>query len=539
MHKIILHLIAVNMLIAWNCRASSTPQEGKDPGRPNIIFILADDLGYGDMSCTGGKAPTPYLDSMAKNGVLFSDAHTTSSVCSPSRYSLMTGRYNWRRLSHGIVWDFAPSLLRKSRTTVADFLRSKGYQTHMVGKWHLGHTWQKLPHGQQRKPQNVPDGEYVKLGWQFDYTKRAFGGPFDHGFDSFYGTSASLDIPPFVYIKDGFAEKIPTEQKTILPRTGPAAEGFDEYKTLDIFAEKSREVIKRACQKEQPFFLFLSLTSPHNPVSPSKRWWGKSSFGRMGDFLMQTDWVVGEVIQQLQTENELNNTLIMFSSDNGSPFWRNAQSRAVGHFANGQWRGGKSSIYEGGHRVPFLVQWPNKVQGGRVSNSLITLADFFATAADAIGEHSEIKDHVAEDSFSFLPDLIGNGITKRENAILHALDGTFAIRQGRWKLIFAPDSGGWDNPKPKPASERWLTDTLLQLYDLESDPQEKQNVWKENPEIVQALITAMGQIAHRGRSTPGAVQLNDVDHPNGQVVGNVVFPQVYVDQYSELAVPQK
>jgi arylsulfatase A-like enzyme len=533
MSKFILILITVHMLFTWTCCAEQINKENIEKSRPNIIFILADDLGYGDLSCTGGKAPTPFLDSIAKNGVLFNDAHTTSSVCSPSRYSLMTGRYNWRRLSHGIVWDFAPSLLRNDRITIADYLRTKGYQTHMVGKWHLGHTWKKLPKGQQRMPNNVPEDKYTKSGWQFDYTQKALGGPSDHGFDSFYGISASLDVPPFVYIENGFAEKVPTEQKTIVPRTGPAAEGFDEYKTLDIFADKSRKVINKACKEDQPFFLFLSLTSPHNPISPSKRWWGKSKFGRIGDFIMQTDWIVGEVIKQLKTENQLNNTLIMFSSDNGSPFWKNGQSKAVGHHANGRWRGGKSSVYEGGHRVPFLVQWPNKVKGGRVSNSLITLADFFATAADAIGEQSGLKDHVAEDSFSFLPDLIESGTTKRKNAILHSLDGTFGIRQGRWKLIFSPDSGGWDEPKPKPEADRWTGDNLFQLYDLESDPQEKKNVWQQHPEIVRMLSKAIFRIADNGRSTQGKKQENDVSHPNGKYIKNVHFPAVYSPWISE------
>ncbi len=509
---------------------------GAHAERPNIVFILTDDMGYGDMSCTGGKAPTPHIDSIATNGVLFTDAHTTSSVCSPSRYSLITGRYNWRRLSNGIVWDFAPSLLEKDRVTVAGFLKDRGYQTGMVGKWHLGHTWQKLPKGETRKPSNVPAEQYKKTGWQFDYTQRAFGGPFDHGFETFFGISASLDIPPFVYIRDGQAVEVPTIEKTIKPRTGPATEDFDEFQTLAIFAKESRQYIQDVSRQDEPFFLFLSLTSPHNPISPSKRWWGKSPFGRMGDFLMETDWVVGEVLAQLEAEGELENTLIMFSSDNGSPFWKNEVSRKAGHFANGDWRGGKSSVYEGGHRVPFLVQWPAKVKGAQICDSLITLADFFATAADAVGAKSKIADTVAEDSYSFLPDLLGTGTTDRKSAVHHALDGSFAIRKGDWKLVLAPDSGGWDEPKPKKGPERWQTDELFQLYNLAKDPGETKNVWRQHPEMVETLAKAMGDIAQNGRSTHGAPQSNNVKQPNGKVIDDVIFPEVYVERFPALGI---
>jgi len=529
-------LVVFALLIAG---ASVQAKQSQVQARPNIIFILTDDLGYGDMACTGGQAATPHLDSMAENGVLFTDAHTTSSVCSPSRYSLMTGRYNWRRLSDGIVWDFAPALLEKDRVTVAGFLKDHGYRTGMVGKWHLGHTWQKLPKGEERKPTNVPADQYKEFGWQFDYTKRAFGGPFDHGFESFFGISASLDVPPFVYMRDGYAVAVPTIEKTIIPRTGPATEDFDEFQTLPILAKESREYIHAVSQQDEPFFLFLSLSSPHNPISPSERWWGKSSIGRMGDFLMETDWVVGEVLAQLEADGELENTLIMFSSDNGSPFWKNAQSKNAGHFANGQWRGGKSSLYEGGHRVPFLVQWPAKVKGGQTCDSLITLADFFATAADVIGSDSEIADTVAEDSYSFLPDLLEQGTTERKSAVHHSLDGSFAIRKGDWKLLLSPDSGGWDQPKPMKAPERWETDELFQLYNLALDPGETKNVWRNHPEIVDTLMAEMGLIAQSGRSTAGAPQLNNVERPNQKVIDDVIFPQVYVDKCAALAVPQK
>jgi arylsulfatase A len=509
---------------------------GAQAERPNIVFILADDMGYGDMACTGGKAPTPHLDSMATNGVLFTDAHTTSSVCSPSRYSLITGRYNWRRLSEGIVWDFAPALLEKDRLTIAGFLRDQGYQTGMVGKWHLGHTWQKLPKGEVRRPTNVAADKYIKTGWKFDYTKRALGGPFDHGFEAFLGISASLDVPPFVYIRDGYAVAVPTIEKTIKPRTGPATEDFDEFQTLPILAKESRQYIRGACERDEPFFLFLSLTSPHNPISPSKRWWGKSPFGRIGDFLMETDWVVGEVLAQLEAEGELENTLIMFSSDNGSPFWSNPQSKKAGHFANGDWRGGKSSVYEGGHRVPFLVQWPARVKGAQTCDSLITLADFFATAADVIGSRAEITDAVAEDSVSFLPDLLGTGTTDKKVAVHHALDGSFAIRKGDWKLIFSPDSGGWNEPKPKKTPERWQTDELFQLHNLALDPGETKNVWKQHPEMMETLAKAMGDIAQSGRTTRGTPQPNNVKHPNGKVIGDVMFPEVYVERFPELGI---
>ena len=480
--------------------------------RPNVVYILADDLGYGDLSHAGGKAPTPHCDRLAKEGMRFTDSHTTSSVCTPTRYGIVTGRYNWRtHLKNGVLWGMSEPLIPQNRLTVAKFLQQNHYHTAVVGKWHLGLGWQKLANGEKRKAKTGPTkGD----GWQINYGKKVKGGPLAIGFNESFIIPASLDMFPYVYLKN---DK-PTEWATVTKafhRPGPSGENFEAINCLRDFArEASKYIDARAKDKDKPFFLYLPLTSPHTPIVPAEHWQGKSSIGSYGDFLMETDWVVGEVLNALDRNQIADNTMIIFTADNGcSPAAKIPDLVNQGHKPNGDWRGHKADIFEGGHRTPFLVRWPDKVKAGTISNQTICTTDLFATLSDIISNSKTIPDNAAEDSFSFLPALLGQADAKaRPFTIHHSINGSFAIRSGKWKLSLCPGSGGWSAPRPN-AAKKSANLPLVQLYDLERDPAEKNNLQAENSELVGKLVMTLAKAIKNGRTTPGPNQTNE-GYPN-------------------------
>ena len=480
--------------------------------KPNVVFILADDLGYGDLSRTGGRAPTPHCDRLAREGMLFTDSHTTSSVCTPTRYGILTGRYNWRStLKKGVLWGLSEPLISSDRLTAPRFLQQHGYHTAVVGKWHLGLGWQMLPNGERRQAKTGPTkGD----GWQIDYGKKVNGGPLAIGFDESYIIPASLDMFPYVYLKN---DK-PTEWATVTKafhRPGPSGEKFEAIDCLRDFArEASHYIDARAKTKGQPFFLYLPLTSPHTPIVPAKRWQGESGIGPYGDFLMETDWVVGEVLKALDRNKLAENTMVIFTADNGcSPAAKIPNLVKQAHKPNGDWRGHKADIFEGGHRTPFLVRWPAKVKAGATSDQILCTTDLFATLNEIIGNRKKLPANAAEDSFSFLPALLGQVNAKaRPFTIHHSINGSFAIRRGKWKLSLCPGSGGWSAPKPA-AAKRNPKLPLVQLYNLESDPAEQHNLQAKHPELVAELVDALARAIHNGRTTPGPKQTNE-GHPD-------------------------
>ncbi|MBW8016841.1 MAG: arylsulfatase [Planctomycetes bacterium] len=490
--------------------------------KPNLVFILADDMGYGDVAHAGGKIATPNCDRLAAEGMRFTDAHTTSSVCTPTRYGILTGRYNWRsRLKNGVLWPPSKPLISKDRVTLPKFLQQQGYHTACVGKWHLGLDWQMLPNGQKGK---ADDGRSIGKGWNIDYTKPITHGPTHIGFDYFWGIPASLDMPPYVYIKNDMSTAVPTKIKAFY-RPGPAAADFEAVNCLRDFAAQSRNYIKQqAADKSKPFFLYLPLTSPHTPHVPSKRWQGKSGFNTYGDFVMETDWVVGEVLAELDEQGIAGNTLVLFTTDNGcSPAAKIPALIAKGHKPNADWRGHKADIYEGGHRVPFIVRWPGKVKAGSTSDSIVVTTDFYKTAAEILNAAKNIPNAAAEDSFSFLPDLLKKGKTARTTAIHHSVNGSFAIRHGHLKLILAPGSGGWSAPRGKNA---WKVNPGgIQLYNLKADPSEKNDINKPNLGIVNILVDLLQKEISNGRSTPGKPVNNEGEIPFNKKITER-FPQL-------------
>lgn len=469
---------------------------------PNIIFILADDMGYGDVSHAGGKVPTPHIDRLAKEGMRFTDAHTTSAVCTPTRYGILTGRYNWRSpLKKSVLWGASPPLIPEDRLTVAGVLREKGYETSVIGKWHLGLGWATLD-----EPAKAKTGATKGKGWNLDYTKPVKGGPLALGFTENFLFPASLDMPPYVYLRNDKVITVPTVTKAfkVPNRPGPAAEDFEAVNVLSDFARESREFIRRSNEAGKPFFLYLPLTSPHTPIVPADRWVGKSGLGEYGDFVMETDWVVGEVLAELDDQKVAEDTLIIFTADNGcSPMAKIEDLAQKGHMVNGPLRGHKADIYEGGHRVPFLVRWPSSVKAGTATDTTVCTVDFMATAAEAVG--AELPVDAGEDSFSIMPLLTGKGIYGRESTVHHSINGSFAIRQGPWKLVLCPGSGGWSEPKPGKAKGAYP----VQLFQLTDDLGERTNLGEKEKARVEEMAGALAKIIREGRSTPGPRQEND------------------------------
>jgi arylsulfatase A-like enzyme len=486
--------------------------------KPNIIFILCDDLGTGDVKCLNpeGKIATPHMDRLAKEGVKFTDAHSGSSVCTPTRYGIMTGRYAWRsKLQSGVLGGLSPRLIEQGRLTVANLLKEQGYSTHCVGKWHLGMDW-------------VRTGEVAELNIEseaqvnnVDYTKPITNGTTSVGFDTYFGISASLDMVPYCFIENDHVTANPTEKIKLVmnkggpvsyTREGPGAPGFRGEDVLPAFTECAVKIIKdksAGAQKGDPFFLYLPLNSPHTPILPSEKWQGKSGINSYADFVMETDDAIGQIMRATEDAGIGQETLIIVTSDNGcSPSADYSKLASFGHNPSAIYRGHKADIFDGGHRVPFIARWPAKVKGGQTSTQLVCLTDLMATAADIVG--AKLPDTAAEDSFSFLPALLGESSTAiRKSVIHHSINGSFALRDGDWKLELCAGSGGWSYPRPGSPGTKGLPET--QLYNLKDDIAETTNLQGEKPEIVAQMSEQLEKIVADGRSTPGTAQKNAVE----------------------------
>ncbi len=477
--------------------------------KPNILLILCDDLGYGDVHCLNpdrGKIPTPNMYRLAAEGMVFTDAHSSSSVCTPTRYGLLTGRYNWRsRLQTGVLFGLDPPLIDQDRLTVGKILQHNGYQTACIGKWHLGMDWAR-----KRPDPNDTSGEKKGADWSVDYARAIANGPNTRGFDEFFGIAASLDMPPFVFIENDHVSAQPTVEKK-WGRKGPASTDFEAVNVLPTLTRKAVEYIER-CAKDprskKPFFLFLSLTSPHTPIVPAPEWQGRWALRNpYGDFVMETDAMIGSVLDALERNGAANNTLVVFTSDNGcAPYIGVETMEKRGHFPSAKFRGYKADAWDGGHRIPLIVRWPGVVEQSSTCGQLVCLTDFLATCAEIVGE--TLPDDAGEDSVSILPILKGGDRAVREAVVHHSIDGKFAIRQGRWKLILCPGSGGWSKPRDKEAIKLGLPPG--QLYDMETDPGETTNLYAERPEVVERLTKLLEKYVADGRSTPGLPRKNDV-----------------------------
>jgi arylsulfatase A-like enzyme len=466
--------------------AACTSAARSAEARPNILVILADDMGVGDVQALDpnrGKIKTPHLDRLVAAGMTFTDAHSGSSVCTPTRYGLLTGRYSWRtRLQSGVLdGGNDDPLIAADRLTLPGLVRQQGYSTGCIGKWHLGFQSETAT----QKTSN-------KLGSGLPVGARIIGGPTTRGFDYFWGCSNARKMSSLIE-NERVIEKI--EPITMLPRLAKRA--------VEYVGDRAAEA-----KAGRPFFLYVPLTSPHIPILPTDEWRGKSGLGDYGDFMMQTDAAVGEILAALDRHELANNTLVIFTSDNGcSPAAGTGKLEDAGHFASGPSRGYKADIWEGGHRVPFIARWPGVVKPATKSSQTICLGDLTATCSELLG--AKLPDDAAEDSLSFLSLLRGEDRPVRKSVVHHSVYGCFAIRAGDWKLAFCSGSGGWGRPKDDEADKQKLPD--VQLYNLADDPGERTNLQAKHPEVVARLTGQMRQIIADGRSTPGPKQPNDVE----------------------------
>lgn len=470
---------------------------------PHICIILVDDMGYGDPGCFNPESqiPTPNIDRLAAQGMRFTDAHAPGPLCHMSRYGLLTGVYPFR--TDVSRWPSEP-LIDANQITIATLARQAGYRTAMVGKWHLG---------------------FEERG----YDQRLPGGPIDRGFDSFFGIRASTDIPPYFYIRADRAVAPPSEQiganisddwspiQGAFWRAGGIAPGLELAEVLPRFTDEAIEVIERhadrAADDAKPLMLYLAYPSPHTPWLPASEFEGKSGAGLYGDFAMMVDAEIGRVLRALEKAGMARDTLLVFSSDNG-PVWREADAEKFGHRSTAHLRGMKSDAWEGGHRMPMIVRWPDTVAAGSTSEQLVCFTDFLATFASIFG--IDLPGDASVDSVSFLPALRGEPATDgnaRQQFVMQAgsVPSTMLIRRGPWKLITQLGSGGFSKPKyiePSPGGPAG------QLYNLANDPAERHNLYEQRPEIVADLLKALKEAVGKDASTssvPTTEELQIVD----------------------------
>lgn len=487
----------------------------KEVERPNIVIIYADDLGYGDVRCYNperGKILTPHIDRLASRGMRFTDGHSSSGVCSPSRYTLLTGRYHWRtKLQSGIVNLWGETLIAAERSTVATLAKDKGYRTACIGKWHLGWSW-PIPHEKAAVFKERPTGEVAASDAQREVWREVFSqvisdGPTTRGFEYYFGTDVP-NWPPFCFIENDRTLGVPSE---FLPsrmlgnnqasNQGPSLRDWKLENVLPTLEQKAVQFITESAKSDNPFFLYLPLTSPHTPLAVNSPWKGKSNLNLYADFVMETDSTVGRVLEAIEQSGQADNTLIVFTSDNGcAPYIGMSELEKLGHSSSGPLRGAKADAWEGGHRVPFIICWPRRVKQGVVCHQLVHQADLFRTIAEIL--ETRLPDNAGEDSFSLLPLLNGVDQPIRALAVSASVNGVPALRHHHWKYIAASGSGGWgkggDSTLP------------IQLYDLEKDLGETKNLAVKMPQKVEEMQRLLEQIISQGRSTPGPMQKNDV-----------------------------
>lgn len=465
---------------------------------PNIVFILADDLGYGDLKAFNPQAqiPTPAISRLAEHGVRFTNAHSASAVCTPSRYGILTGRYAFRsQLKKGVLGGYSPALIEDSRFTLADLVHNAGYHTGIIGKWHLGLDWNPLDPSKPPMQLKGEDADFSNV----NFAKPVLNGPNNLGFDYSYILPASLDMSPYLYLENGVVTDSPVipvkgdrSERGIFWREGWGSKSFDIYKTLDHFTGKAQQFIREATKnKEKPFFLYVTLTAPHTPWLPAEKFKGVSKAGLYGDFVAHTDDAVGRIMATLDSLNMTENTIVIVTSDNGAD-WKNADRKKFpDHQANYIFRGEKSDIWEGGHHIPLIISWPGKIAGNREAKAIFCLNDFMATLAEMTQQ--KLPDGAGPDSYNYWPLIMGKDIAERPSIIHHSNEGMFAIRKEKWKFIDGNGSGGWSPARPDDKAPG-------QLYNMEADERETVNLYDQYPEIVKELKSLLDRQKKQGYS---------------------------------------
>ncbi len=485
------------------------------PAKPNIVVVLADDMGWGDLGCYGSAIPTPNIDRLAAEGVQATNCHSASAVCTPSRYALMTGRYAWRGpLKHFVLMGHGPALIEPARPTLASVLRDAGYATGAFGKWHLGLGWRHRD-GSVRDAfapgAALHDDVETDFGRDIDYAAPVTGGPTDLGFDRFFGIAGSLDMPPYAFIDQDRTIGVPDREKSYYlteQRPGLQVDGFDEREVDVSFV---REAVRFIDAADSPFLCYLAPSAPHRPNVPPDFVAGRSGLGARADGVCLIDWAVGELRAALEAHGMLDHTMFIVTSDNGAVTYFTDDGDPARHKPNGDWRGQKGDLWDGGHREPFIARWPATFPAGTSTGAPICLTDILPTAARVTG--SWLPPDAAEDGLDISGLLAGDETGDPDRPIVHhSLGGRFALRSGRWKAIFCLGSGGgFSEPS---ISDLFATGTGNahaaqpfdaahpegQLYDMESDPAETTNLWAESPDVVASLYQELKKICRDSTS---------------------------------------
>jgi len=459
---------------------------------PNILLLYADDLGYGDLGVNNpaSKIPTPHLDKLAAAGMNFTDGHSSSGICTPSRYALLTGRHHWRDF-HGIVKAFGKPPFKEGQLTMPGMLREKGYATACIGKWHLGWDWDAI-----RKPDTPAQSNHFG---DFDWTQPVPGGPLDRGFDHYFGDTA-INFPPYAWIED---DKLVDAPDTMMDTTmwkkikegnwecrpGPMVTGWDPYENIPETTRRGVEYIRSHKDSEKPFFLYFAYPSPHAPIIPNDEFDGKSQAGPYGDFVFETDHSVGQLLAALEETGQAENTIVIFTADNGPEHYAYPRDEKYDHWSSAPFRGLKRDLYEGGHHVPTIIRWPGVIKPETTSHALISQTDFMATFASLVGY--ELPGSAADDSFDFLPYLRGQVETGPRTSMVHNTKiDHYALRDGDWVLIDT-DTGytsrkappAWNEKHKYPANDN----QPVELYNLKEDIGQRINLAARHPEKVKEM----------------------------------------------------
>ncbi len=508
-------ILMVALLILASCKIDTkeAARNNNEPQienvkNPNVVVIYADDMGYGDLNNQNpdSKIPTPNLDQLTKDGMRFTDAHSGSTVCSPSRYTLLTGRYHWRgHLKQGIVRAWGDPAIEDGRLTMASMLKGKGYHTAAIGKWHLGMIYpfkDSIGQNDPKKPE-WRDGESTKYSPEdFNWDQPVKRGPTSVGFDYYFG-DGTINFPPYIWMENDKFIGVPTKmldngreqtaEGSWECRPGPAMENWDIPEVPIKLTEKAVDWIEKQ-NKDNPFFLYFALPSPHAPIVPAEQFQGKSQAGGYGDYMVQTDWMVGQVMDALKVKGFEDNTLVVFTSDNGPELYAYNRIKNHEHYSMGDWRGLKRDLWEGGHRVPFIVKYPGKIQKNTVNENLVSQVDVLATVADIVGY--EIPENAAEDSKGFSEGLFTKEKpANRDEVVYHAVNGKFAIRKGDWVLIEANTGSVTKEPQwVKEKNNSQSDDTPMVLYNIKEDPEEQNNLYAKHPDKVKELQQLLDDI---------------------------------------------
>jgi len=500
------------------------PKDNLVSSRPNIVIILADDFGVGDIQThyPDNKISTPYLDQFVKQSMSFTDAHSGSAVCTPTRYGLLTGRYAWRtELQEWVLGCYEPPLISEDRLTLPSYLQQKGYSTACVGKWHLGLNWSGDQRDRKREVKNVLNNE------EWDFTKPILDGPTERGFDYYFGTHVP-NFAPFTFIENDHVVEQPSvkyqydaTEGVVMPRRfdgSPMAPGWQFDQILPEITNRAVEYIHEQAKEDDPFFLYFSMTSPHEPVVPSQDFLGKSGIAPIADFVMETDWSAGQVIKALDDAGISDNTIVIFTADNGHSHYTGWEDLIeAGHFPSGPYRGHKGDIWEGGHRVPLIVRWPGHIVPDQSSRQLICLTDIFATCADVLGKET-LPNNASEDGISFLKTLVNDQNSQpRTNLVCHSVKGEFAYRSGSWKIVYKIPGETLEESRGMAAT--------VELYNLDEDIGEEYDKSMQYPDIVTKLTSEMKSLVERGTSREGPRQPNDV---------NVRFDTIQTERWAPL-----